>query len=247
MTDSPDEYGEVLRRVLRAEADSVVPSAEGLQIIRTRIEQRAERGIRGIFWWRAAASAFGAVLVAATVVMVVPGLREQFDPGREQQVIPVQYDTDPPDESSTRRPPATGPSAPAVVSRKPHASPSPSTTLSMLPTPSVSASPGNDCATTVPTAVEPEPGSTPQPCAEPTGEESQPDQTTEPGPRPTHQSGTPTPTATAQPSASPRPTAQPSAPETPQPPASTPPAAPSATPQMTTEGDSAAVPTASQQ
>ena len=53
MTESPDEYGDLLRRVLRAEADSVVPSAEGLQIIRTRVEQR---GSRGIFWWRAAAA-----------------------------------------------------------------------------------------------------------------------------------------------------------------------------------------------
>ncbi|MET8155095.1 hypothetical protein ABZT47_01900 [Sphaerisporangium sp. NPDC005289] len=234
MTESPDEYGEVLRRVLRAEADSVVPSAEGLQIIRTRIEQR---GVRGIFWWRAAASAFGAVLVAAAVVMFVPGLKVQIGTG--QHIIQVQYDTSPPDESSTQRPP-NGVHASSAVVGSPTSRPaaSPSGTAPAVPSPSVTASPGNDCATAAPTAVEPDASDSPQPCAEPTATESQPDRTTEPRPTPSHQSTTPTPTRTASatPKPSPRPTVEQPTPTASQAPSDPP--APTATPLMTTEADS---------
>ncbi|MFI6477430.1 hypothetical protein ACIBH1_05825 [Nonomuraea sp. NPDC050663] len=69
----PDEHGDILRRVLRAEADQVVPSPEGLEIIRDRI---ARRGVRNLFWWRAGAAGASAVLVAASVVMIVPEWRE---------------------------------------------------------------------------------------------------------------------------------------------------------------------------
>jgi len=65
MTFPPDdEYGELLRRALRAEADSVVPSPDGLEIIRGRIDQRGLRGLRHMLWWRVGAAAAGAVLVA---------------------------------------------------------------------------------------------------------------------------------------------------------------------------------------
>ncbi|MFG1999640.1 hypothetical protein ACGFNU_10885 [Spirillospora sp. NPDC048911] len=45
MTDPHEEHGEILRRALNAEADTVTPSAEGLELIRTRIEERRGR------WW----------------------------------------------------------------------------------------------------------------------------------------------------------------------------------------------------
>ncbi|MFC4529527.1 hypothetical protein [Sphaerisporangium dianthi] len=239
MTESPDEYGEVLRRVLRAEADSVVPSAEGLQIIRTRIEQR---GVRGIFWWRAAASAFGAVLVAATVVMVVPGLRERLDID-QQPIVQVQYDTSPPDESSTRRPWNGGHSPAVVGSQRPQPTTSAGETPATAPTPSVTTSPGNDCVTAPPTTVEPEAGDSPQPCAEPTSTESQPDQTTEPRPTPTRQSGTPTPTRTA--TSSPKPTVEQPTPTASQAPSDPP--EPTASPLMTTEADTDTDQTATQE
>lgn len=105
MTDSPDEHGEVLRRALRAEADSVVPSPEGLEIIRARIERR---GPRGIFWWRAAGAAVGAVLVAATIVMVVPGLRDQAVPP-PQGITRAGQETDAPEGDATSRPPVSRP------------------------------------------------------------------------------------------------------------------------------------------
>ncbi|MEV0585963.1 hypothetical protein [Nonomuraea sp. NPDC050310] len=68
----PDDHGDLLRRVLRAEADQVVPSPEGLEIIRARISRR---GVRNLFWWRASAGVASALLVAGTVVMVVPEWR----------------------------------------------------------------------------------------------------------------------------------------------------------------------------
>jgi cytoskeletal protein RodZ len=104
MTQPPDdECGDVLRRVLRAEADAVVPSPEGLEIIRARIEQK---GARGLFWWRAGAALASAVLVAGTIVMVVPSLRDEVT----TRIRDVRSETSQPSSESTNRPPR-GPSS----------------------------------------------------------------------------------------------------------------------------------------
>ncbi|GIH77550.1 hypothetical protein [Planobispora longispora] len=162
MTDAPDEYGELLRRVLSAEADSVVPSPDGLEIIRARVERR---GLRGLLWWRAGASVVGAILVAAAIVMVVPGLREQVQEFAQPagQVGPVET-TAPPEAGSTSRPapsdnvvvpPSTEPSAPpsadstAVETAPPSANPQPTSTAPVpTPTPCLT-------VTAEPTRVEP--------------------------------------------------------------------------------------------
>jgi hypothetical protein len=237
MTQAPDESGEMLRRVLRAEAESFVPSAEGLEIIRTRIDQR---GMRGVFWWRAAASTLGAVLVAATVVMVVPNLREQFTPD-QHPIVQVEFTTAPPDGSSTRRPWTNTPSSGGTQHAVPGTTTSvtPSTMVSPTPLPS----PGNDCATAIPSPSEPEALESGSPCAaspSPTG--STPDETTRPRPS---QKPTPAPTLTPTkaPPNPPTPTAT-TTPDTcqdctPSPTASPP---PSVTPQMTTEGTIETVP-----
>ncbi|MBN6053014.1 hypothetical protein JYK22_13835, partial [Nonomuraea sp. RK-328] len=104
MTQPPDEYGDVLRRVLRAEADTAVPSPDGLEIIRARIERR---GVRNLFWWRAGAAAASAVLVAGTIVMVIPELRHQV---LRETVQDVRSTSTPPAGSSTTR--AVSPEAP---------------------------------------------------------------------------------------------------------------------------------------
>ncbi|GII60400.1 hypothetical protein Skr01_04850 [Sphaerisporangium krabiense] len=233
MTEAPDESGDILRRVLRAEAESVVPSADGLEIIRTRIEQRGTRGLRGVFWWRAGASALGAVLVAATVVMLVPNLREQFTPD-QHPIVQVEYNTDPPDESSTRRPwinpsrqPVTGTQR-AVPGATTSAGPSPTA----KPTPSPT--PGSECPTAVPSPAEPGALESAGPCASPAPTGGSPEETTRPGPsrKPTP---SPTPTATRVPPPTPTATTTPETCHscTPAPTASVP---PSATPQMTAEG-----------
>ncbi|HEY9523265.1 MAG TPA: hypothetical protein VIR33_08495 [Thermopolyspora sp.] len=181
MTDSPDEYGEILRRALRAEADTVVPSPEGLEIIRARIEQR---GPRGFFWWRAAGAAAGAVLVAATIVMVVPDLREQAIPP-SQGITHAGQETDAPENASTSRPPASRPPQvsstdaalpPPIVTHGPTVVRSPSHTAPATPAPD----PTRECVTPKP---KPTPSIKPKPCPSVT-------------PTPT-QNNTPTSTATA--------------------------------------------------
>ncbi|MBB5080253.1 hypothetical protein [Nonomuraea endophytica] len=166
MTQPPDEYGDILRRVLRAEADAVVPSPEGLEIIRGRIERR---GVRSVLWWRIGAATVSAVLVAGTVVMVVPSLRERVITPTEVEHV---RETDaPPDNSSTNRPlekPSPSRSEPAILpadptptptspgqateSAKSTAKPSPSSSVTPTPTPCPStqeeeAAPREDCPT----------------------------------------------------------------------------------------------------
>ncbi|MFD0886252.1 hypothetical protein ACFQ08_17030 [Streptosporangium algeriense] len=172
MTDSPDdEYGELLRRALSAEANSVVPSPDGLEIIRARIERR---GLRGLMWWRAGASVAGAVLVAAAVVMVVPQFRHDTERVQSNEVnftVPTS-----PEMSATSRPPlrtTVSPPAPArpsltppppvAVSKSATPSPKPSAKPSRTPKPS----PSPTCGTVSPgTTVEPE--ETQKACEEPT-------------------------------------------------------------------------------
>ncbi|MEU9887517.1 hypothetical protein [Sphaerisporangium sp. NPDC051011] len=241
MTEAPDESGEFLRRVLRAEAESVVPSAEGLEIIRTRIEQGGMRGLRGVFWWRAGASALGAVLVAATVVMVVPNLRAQFTP-EQHSVVQVDNPTAPPDDSSTRRPglPARtspGGSQGAVPGTTTSATLPPTGKQTPMPTP------GHECASPVSSPSQPVAAELGDPCdpsASPTG--SVPDETTKPRPS---QKPTPTPTPSPTPP-KPQPTPTATVPSdgcqqcTPTP--TTTAAPPTATPQSTTEGSSSETP-----
>lgn len=153
MTDSSDEYGELLRRALSAEANSVVPSPDGLEIIRARVERR---GLRWLMWWRTGASVAGALLVAATVVMVVPEFREQVIPQVSTGVVNYT-ETTPPDGSATSRPPAPPvQSAPAHVPPVVRSSPA-DTALPATPTSSRTARP------TRPTSAPPTPHPTPTP------------------------------------------------------------------------------------
>ncbi|MEU4403797.1 hypothetical protein AB0F88_04680 [Streptosporangium sp. NPDC023963] len=163
MTDSPDEYGELLRRALSAEANSVVPSPDGLEVIRGRIERR---GIRRLVWWRAGASVAGAVLVAATVVMVVPQFREEV--GRQVRVEWIKFaeSTPPVDGSATSRPPAPSsqpPSDPAPLPAASRSEPG-ATMLSPRPAPSRSAAPSTrPTSRPNPATTAPRPTPTPTP------------------------------------------------------------------------------------
>ncbi|MEW9531564.1 hypothetical protein [Microbispora sp. NPDC049125] len=185
-----DEYGELLRRAMRAEADSVVPSPEGLEIIRTRIDSRRGLfGLRGMPWWRIGASAAGAVLVAGTVVMVIPDLRTQV--AETVGIAPANGgENQPPDTgtSSVTRPPMATP--PGVV--PPIASASPRAHASPLPS-----------HKTGPTA-KPNPAR-PHPCPSPTAGVVEPDATVSPtcSPRETSQPTTPRPTTPSTPTAGP--------------------------------------------
>ncbi|MFJ2031038.1 hypothetical protein [Streptosporangium sp. NPDC087985] len=173
MTDSPDEYGELLRRVLSAEADSVVPSPDGLEIIRARVERR---GLRGLMWWRAGASVAGAVLVAATVVMVVPEFREQVSQTVNSGEVNFTQSTTP-DMSATSRAPSNNDQPPAVTrqgssttapapaprSTEPSPPPTPRATQKPAPKPTPSAT----CPTTLPENTPDGPEKLPEECETP--------------------------------------------------------------------------------
>lgn len=170
MTQPPDEYGDVLRRALRAEADTVVPSPEGLEIIRARIERR---GMRNLFWWRAGAAAASALLVAGTIVMVVPGLRHQV---LRDTVQEIRSTTTPPSADSTNR--AVSPDPPVLQSQP--------TQAVVVPVPS--SRPPKQPAETAKSTSKPTPSPTPTPSPCPTPEEDEA--------RDDCPTGTPTPTPT---------------------------------------------------
>ncbi|MFI6326170.1 hypothetical protein ACIBG8_52225 [Nonomuraea sp. NPDC050556] len=174
MTLSPDEHGDILRRVLRAEADAVVPSPEGLEIIRARIDRR---GVRNLFWWRAGAAAASAVLVAGTIVMIVPELRENVVP--TEILGHTESATPPPNKSSTSRPQTPkntqrGQSPPVMVVTPDSTPPLPAETAESTKKPAPTPTP---TSTPCPTAAE-EPATedcpgetpTPTPSATPTDE-----------------------------------------------------------------------------
>jgi len=75
--DNEDEFEAQLRQLLKAEADSVQPSAEGLNIIRERTEKGRATSWLGLPWLRPALAVAGAVLVAASVIMSSPQVRDQ--------------------------------------------------------------------------------------------------------------------------------------------------------------------------
>lgn len=73
-----DEYGDRLRRALHAEAETVTPSAEGLERIRTKINRRQERHIGGLPysspWLRPLAAVTAALAVCFAAASVTPAL-----------------------------------------------------------------------------------------------------------------------------------------------------------------------------
>ncbi|MEU9830047.1 hypothetical protein AB0D67_00770 [Streptosporangium sp. NPDC048047] len=186
MTESPDEYGELLRRALNAEANSVVPSPDGLEIIRARIERRGLRGLRGLVWWRVGASVTGAVLVAATVVMMVPQLREQVIQEVYSGEVNFTQSTAP-DMSATSRPPSNNdnrvPAVPRTSSPPPPPEPTTERSRSAAPntkatptpraTPTPKPTPSDGCPT-APGDVTEECPPTPTAAPEPTGETESP-------------------------------------------------------------------------
>ncbi|MEV0310781.1 hypothetical protein B0I32_102347 [Nonomuraea fuscirosea] len=180
MTQPPDEYGDLLRRALRAEADAVVPSPEGLEIIRGRIERR---GVRNLFWWRAGAAAASALLVAGTIVMAVPSLRSQIIDQIPAAPIDNETTSEAPSNSSTTRsvqppPPERTTDPPAVVIPETPKPPTPRTSRkadsTSRPSPSPSPTP-TDCPSTLAEQTEPPadcPTLSPSPTPTPTMEET---------------------------------------------------------------------------
>lgn len=89
MTEPFDEYGDRLRRALHAEADAVVPSAEGLEQIRTKIAKKRERRLGPFFrsgllahsWVRPLAALGAAALIAIVALSTTPAIRNFVQTG----------------------------------------------------------------------------------------------------------------------------------------------------------------------
>ena len=71
------EFEDRLRQILRAEADEVTPSAEGLNLIRERTERQRGSAWFGLPWLRPATAVAAAVLIVASVIMSSPQVRDQ--------------------------------------------------------------------------------------------------------------------------------------------------------------------------
>ncbi|MBR8742442.1 hypothetical protein [Nocardiopsis sp. MG754419] len=127
------EFEDRLRQVLRAEADEFTPSGEGLQLIRERTERRRGALWFGLPWLRPVVAVAGAVLIAASVIMSSPQVRDQV-----LEMVPAGADREgtPPAEGkdegggvaapSTATDSATGSSQPSDVPEDdPRSTPSP--------------------------------------------------------------------------------------------------------------------------
>lgn len=72
-----EEFEDRLRAVLRAEADTAETSPEALNLIRERTERAGSTGWLSLPWLRPAAAVGAAMLIAASVLMSTPQVREQ--------------------------------------------------------------------------------------------------------------------------------------------------------------------------
>ena len=91
-----DDFETRLRQILREEADGVTPSPEALNLIRERTSARRGGAWFGLSWLRPALAVAGAVLIAASVVMSTPRVREQVlemvPAGADRQTTPAEQD-----------------------------------------------------------------------------------------------------------------------------------------------------------
>ncbi|CAM4104818.1 hypothetical protein GCM10009799_18060 [Nocardiopsis rhodophaea] len=128
MTDPYDEaIDERLRAILRAEADSVTPSPEGLEKIRARTEQRRVWWTFGLPWIRPVLAVGAAALIAGSVLIGTPQVREQLLPSSLTSPTAPSDTTSERDSSGRAAGELRGPVAPDSGTRgqEPENSPSP--------------------------------------------------------------------------------------------------------------------------
>ena len=191
-----DEYGEILRRVLRAEADELTPSAEGLDRIRTKIDERSARRL----WWqmpwvRPAMAVAGALVVATGVMAGTPGIRATVIAAfNGQSNTPTSQTTTPYDPSTANGGYPTNGTADGTPSPTGSGSPSqgpaggpcgPDDTsggqVTAMHTPSSGATP-SDCPTTPPPDTQTTKPATPTSPTPPDDHSTPPTHSTEPTP-----------------------------------------------------------------
>ncbi|MFF5263370.1 hypothetical protein ACFY4C_30950 [Actinomadura viridis] len=183
-TDPHDEHGEILRRALHAEAETVIPAPDGLERIRARIDARGPRR----FGWDRFTMNWARPLLAVAAAAVIAGIGVTAP-----QTIDLIQSTgnNGPSDKGRHQPSGSDPAGPQGVS--PDAQPSvvDGPTESGDPnesgTPSPASSPGAPgCPAPSPggtPAGSPAPGSSETPTAAPS--QGCPSQTPSPSPTPT--------------------------------------------------------------
>lgn len=78
MTEPFDEYGDRLRRVLHAEAEAVVPSPEGLENIRAKIDKQRERRLWFVRPWLRPLAAVSAAIVLSIIAVPATAAFKNF-------------------------------------------------------------------------------------------------------------------------------------------------------------------------
>ncbi|WP_116244974.1 hypothetical protein [Nocardiopsis sp. FIRDI 009] len=152
-----DEFENRLRSILRSEADACEPSPEGLNLIRERTE-RARGGWFGLPWLRPALAVAGAVLIAVSVVISNPEVRDQVleivPAGADREGTPPAAAPSEEDVASAEPVPDTGAGV-AVPEPEPADDPSPTPTSSPgSSAPPEEATPTDECSPTRPTPSE---------------------------------------------------------------------------------------------
>lgn len=197
--DNEDEFEEQLRQLLKAETDSVQPSAEGLNLIRERTETGRAASWFGLPWLRPALAVAGAVMIAASVIMSSPQVRDQVldivPAGADRDDTPPA-DSDGTDNGGEAAAPETSTDSDDGTTQsegEPAQTPEPTSTPEERPTASededyeatASCRPedenGPTSEPTHSTDEEPRTGETPENCG-PSDEPSEPDETDEPDP-----------------------------------------------------------------
>ncbi|MFI0444696.1 hypothetical protein [Actinomadura sp. 6N118] len=216
MTDPHEEHGEILRRALNAEADTVTPSADGLERIRTRIENRRQRRF-GWAWftesWARPVLAVGAAVAIAGIGVSAPQTVNLFTSpaghngssagGNEAPTSNLPNAQGQPNGSQTKGPPPPAKNGKPASSQSPTPPSSSSTSACQPPGSGDGGSPPQSAATPAPGSTVPSQPtatacpSTPPPAAPPPSSEP----TDKPTDKPTEDpqpSVTPTPTASEQ-------------------------------------------------
>ncbi|GAB2491460.1 ICP22 family protein [Nocardiopsis aegyptia] len=125
------EFEEQLRRILKAEADTVAPGAEALQLIRERTDRHRGTSWFGLPWLRPALAVAGAGLIAASVLMSTPQVRDQVldivPAGANREGTPPEDDIDGPGVAAPD-PTTDSDTAPAESPDDPAEQPAPSPT-----------------------------------------------------------------------------------------------------------------------
>ncbi|MBO2446556.1 hypothetical protein J4573_05605 [Actinomadura barringtoniae] len=216
-TDPHEEHGEILRRALNAEADTVIPSVDGLDQIRARIEQRRQRRF-GWAWftagWARPILAVGAAVAIAGVGVSAPQTFNLISPAgnkgpsADQRHQPGDGSTEGeqgrPGGTQAGSPPGASPSGTNSSSESPvtiSSSPSPSCT----PAPAKHGGGSPSKTTTAPSPGATVPGTAATPCPSPSTS------TTPPTTPPTSEKPTDKPTENPDPTPSVTPSAASSA------------------------------------